>query len=480
MLKRISKMGVALSLVAMFAMPRDASANGRAPASSQIVVDPTNKDHMVMRVTFGALVTYDGGLSWHWICEQAIGFSGVEDPAYTIVQSGGIASATFQGVSASVDGCSWKFAKDAPSTTVDDAGNTHIYDGGQMEKQVFVDLVSRTEDMKKLLAISSGFSNRDDAGTLFFTSRVFNSEDNATTWAQIGNDIDPAIILETVEVAKTDPLRLYLSGARGVGVNPIGVFLASTDGGQHYVETSIPLVKWPEGSKEKDELSVFIAAVSPNDANTLYVRTSVADYSSPTRLFVSNDGGATFKLILTGKGPLLGFALSPDGNTIYVGGPKDGLLMASASSYEWQQKNTMQVHCLTRTADTLWACSNPANFVAAASTDDGVTFSKQLLLNQIVGPVDCPSGSNVQAECVSRWPEQKAILGIPTETDGGDLVVNEDGSVAPPSSAPPATVEGGNGGCSCSLEEGGRFTGPLAGGMLAMMLAYLRRRKRRG
>lgn len=466
--------------MSVLSLARDARANGRAPASSQIVVDPVNKNHMVMRVTFGALVTDNGGATWHWVCEQAIGFSGVEDPAYTIVQSGGIVSATFQGLSTTVDGCAWKFAKDDPSTTIDDAGLTHTYDGGRMDKQVFVDLVSRPNDMTKLLAISSGFSSKDEDGGMFlFTSRVFNSEDNAATWKQIGTDIDPSVVLETVEVAKTDPSRLYLSGARNVGVNPIGVFLASKDGGEHYVETSIPLVKWPSGSKEKDELSIYIATVSPNDANTLYVRTSVADYSSPTRLFVSNDGGATFNLILTGKGPLLGFALSPDGNTIYAGGPKDGLLMASTANYEWQQKNTMQVHCLTRTADALWACSNPSNFVAASSTDDGVTFTNQLLLKNIVGPVECPAGSSVQAECVSRWPQQKEVLGIPTETDGGDLVVNNDGSVVPPPATPPSG-DGGGGGCSCSLEEESRFTGPFAGGALAMMFAYVLRRKRRG
>ena len=48
-------------LFASALVPSIALANGRFPLANQLVVDPTNPDHMVARATFGILDTHDNG-----------------------------------------------------------------------------------------------------------------------------------------------------------------------------------------------------------------------------------------------------------------------------------------------------------------------------------------------------------------------------------------------------------------------------------
>src|SRR5687768_951087 len=55
-----------------------ARANGRYPLADQIVVDPGNPEHVVARATFGLLDSSDGGKTFRWICERAVGYYGVE------------------------------------------------------------------------------------------------------------------------------------------------------------------------------------------------------------------------------------------------------------------------------------------------------------------------------------------------------------------------------------------------------------------
>ena len=56
-----------------------ASANGRYPNADMLIVDPGEPSHLVLRATFGTLVSRDGGQRWSWICEESIGYTG--DPA---------------------------------------------------------------------------------------------------------------------------------------------------------------------------------------------------------------------------------------------------------------------------------------------------------------------------------------------------------------------------------------------------------------
>src|SRR6185312_5489891 len=127
--RRVALVTLAAS-IASVTWGRPAAANGRFPQASQIVFSPAGRATIVMRTTFGLLVSHDHGASWQWICEAAIGLGGAqEDPCYGVTQSGAIVGGLWQGLAVSPDtGCDWAFA------------------GGALAHQVVVDLAVRPDD----------------------------------------------------------------------------------------------------------------------------------------------------------------------------------------------------------------------------------------------------------------------------------------------------------------------------------------------
>src|SRR6185436_15964627 len=72
-------------------------------------------------------------------------------------------------------------------------------------------------------------------------------------------------LVATVDVAPSNPQRIYLSGW---GPNSTGVLLRSDDRGETYSALRLPT------DAENDEVP-FIAAVDPDNADALYVRTDL-------------------------------------------------------------------------------------------------------------------------------------------------------------------------------------------------------------
>ena len=60
-----------------------AAANGRFPASNQIVFSPNNDNLIVLRTSYGILPSHDNGATWAFVCEDALGLgpTAVEDPS---------------------------------------------------------------------------------------------------------------------------------------------------------------------------------------------------------------------------------------------------------------------------------------------------------------------------------------------------------------------------------------------------------------
>src|ERR1700730_7144899 len=56
---------------------RTASANGRFPASNQIVFSPSDSNLVVARTTYGILPSHDNGTTWGYLCEEALGLPAV-------------------------------------------------------------------------------------------------------------------------------------------------------------------------------------------------------------------------------------------------------------------------------------------------------------------------------------------------------------------------------------------------------------------
>ena len=396
MSRRLLALLVALATVLLAPGVR---ANGRFPASNGVIFSPASEDEVFVRVTFGLLVSRDRGKSWRWICERAIGFSGFEDPSYVVTKTGAIVVGLFDSLRVSRDGgCTW---------------NTVITDA-----RVFIDLTERPDGA--IVALSSSYDRHTDAGSTY-RSQLFLSTDDARTFTPLGVRLDPTLLAESVEVAPSRPDRIYISAVRGADSSRKGVMLVSDDSGEHWSERALDLAP--------KELAPFIAAVDARRPDRVFARTS-ASPESPTRLLVSDDGAKSYRTLFDAKGPLLGFALAPDGASLHAGGPDDGLLSGRVDGSPLTKASALKVQCLSQRGETLWACSNEANgFVAGTSNASG-PFTARLHLKDIGGAMECPRGSAVAKECETEWVKMRSDLGLddlPSDAGANDAGANDAG-----------------------------------------------------
>jgi hypothetical protein len=446
-------LGIAFGLAALAASSA-ARANGRYPTANQIAFMPNDPSTMVTRSTFGLLVSHDQGASWDWVCEQALGFSMAQDPSVGLLGRSAIAVGTYGGLVTSLDtGCGWGFV------------------GGALSNVPVVDIVVRRDAPANAYVLLSKYVPSRDGGSGSYATQVFATTDGAATWSALGAAIDPTYFVETIEVAKSDPLRLYVSATAGYGASTTAWLLVSRDHGASWTPRAIPFDPMREHAP-------YIAAVDPSNADQVYVRNGGG---STSRLFVTTDAGATFGEKWSG-GAMLGFALREDGAKVYVGGATDGVQVASTSDFVFTKTSSTPVQCLASHGATLYACSGDktGGFAVGASEDDGATFRPVLHLSDVRGPLAC-APSTAEAQCSQYWPGIHGVLtsgsdaGADAATfDAGaaDAAVADTGetkSVAPMSSA-------ASHGCSESSSANG--AAPLALAIATMLAMRARTRLR--
>lgn len=431
-------LGLAAALAA-----QAAEANGRFPAAGQIVVDPGDPSHIVVRATHGFLTTRDAGQNWDWICEQAVGFSGEVDPPIAITADGSVLAGVFDGLSvAHGETCDWPFI------------------GGDLTKRYVVDVSTERQDPEASVALSS-----NGLGNNAFLTRLWASPDNAVTWAQAGVDLPADFLGLTVDVAPSDPMVVYSSGLVAVGGGMyVGAVERSIDRGQTWERFDVP------GSDSST--APYLAAVDPVNPERVFLRLD----GEMGKLFVSPDGGETWDLVFTGEGKLKGFALSPDGATVLVGGEADGVWRAPAATLEFVKVSEVAVECLTWAGAGVYACASEftEGFTIGLSTDEGETFSPIHHLPCLRGPLACDPATSVGRECPSQWPVLSAILDQPScyGAGGGSSTSSTSGGMP---SLPPGD---GAGGCGCRTapaDEG--MVAALGLGMAALVLRVRRRRR---
>jgi mono/diheme cytochrome c family protein/photosystem II stability/assembly factor-like uncharacterized protein len=441
--KRHRARAAGFALASAMALPiAPAFANGRYPSANQLVISHSNPQLMVLRTTFGILVSPDGGANWDWVCESAVGYGrddAAEDPAIGL----GVASiilGTQEGLVASRDtGCSWAFANGAPT----------------------IDVALRPDVPGSGLALSSNPS-RIDGGVLFLPA-LLETRDDAVTWAPYGAPLDALVRPDTVEVTASDPHRVYVSGVKLVQGVAQGVLLASADDGQTWREGAVPAFA------PNDE-AVLVGAVDPTNADRVYLR--IVQFFGGA-LVVTDDGGRTFRSpVLTSPVPMPGFALSPDGSKVYVG-TDTGLLVAKASDLVFARTSSIPIQCLAATDTTLFACSSDEAgcFSLGVSTDDGAHFTPVLRLDRIRGPLRCSATSAV-SQCAAQWPALRDALAPPASptqspcAPGGGNGADPDGGAA---HATPEPARKAASGCLCAGP--GAYPPGWALGLLGMAAA---------
>lgn len=443
-----------------------ASANGRFPAANQIVVDPSDPNHIVVRTTYGILVSSDGGKAWDWICEQAVEWTGQYDPPVTLSQNGSLVAGIYDHLGVGTQGgCVW----DRPAP---------------LEGKNVIDVSTQKNDLKVVVALTSNAI----AGGMF-VSQVWRSSDNGGTWAQVGIDLPTDFVGTTLDVAPSDPKVIVTSGQTGKG-GP-GVLQLSLDDGASWIKRDIP-------GTDIDHVP-YIAAIDPTDPLKIYVRLT----GPQGVLLVTSDGGISWTTAFTGQGILKGFALAPDGSSILAGGETDGIYQISTADFMATKISDVHAQCLAWTNDAVYACGPEAKdgFTVGKSSDGGKTFTPLNLLACVRGPLVCDAMTDVGMTCPAVWPATAELIDQPSCPKGtggaggaggsgnaGAGVGGSGGSgesASSGSSSSSASGAGGGGGGStgqgcgaCDVGSSSRASWGGVGFALAGLLSLLRARRR--
>lgn len=429
-----------------------AAAHGRFPAAGLIAVQPGDSERLLVRSTYGVLTSGDGGETWSWLCPEAIGFDGdKEDPAVVITGNGSVAMGTFDGLSNSTDGiCDWNYV------------------GGDLADRYFIDVQPVQTDTSALVALSS---NGVPGGT--FEVNLWQSSDDAASWQAMGGPLPDHFLALTLGLSAGDGERLYLtgrdSGASGVEEDLIGALYRSEDRGQAWERFDVPgtddgTVPYIGGVDPSDPDRVFVANLRQEEGEVVYFG-----------LLLTDDGGASWTVVYTADSAIGGFALSPDGKTVAIGGTEVGLLMADATAapaeMTFKTVSSLRIGCITWDPAGLFVCADNFvdGFAVGVSQDDGQTFEPLMTLSSTCGPpAACGSDTSVGLECVPRWPaEQKELDAFSCE------------------SAAVGGGEGSTGACGCDVLPPSRSAAAdawgwrlFAGFVLLLGLSALRYRQR--
>jgi photosystem II stability/assembly factor-like uncharacterized protein len=468
--------------VTLLSLSVPAAANGRFPASNQLVFSPSDQNLMVLRTSYGLLPSHDNGSSWGYICEDALGLGtvAVEDPSVGLTANNSLIAGVSVGLNVSTDvGCNWNCQ------------------GGPLLAAPIADIAVRPDTPASAVAITRQYVQTDAAQEQTL-SQIYETTDNGSTWSPIGTPIDPTIIVQTLDVTKGDPNRIYVSGTRSFGSNKTAVLLVSTDKGNTWTPLTLPAAQYDPSTED----SIYIGAIDPSNADTVYMRSSGLVTGGQSRLTVVTNASSAKPTFTTARifdveagfsgestGELLGLALSSDGSKVYVGTKEDGLWMASASDLKFTKKHDMVVQCLATRGTELWACSaEVSGFILGVSTDDGTTFTSKLpLLGALTGPIACAPnqgeagiGCHASANSSECEPSYETFCGyygcgIPeggagSSSGGSSGTGDAEGNPAPSSSTCNVSFVG-----ICKCGGGAMFAGAV--GIAAV--AIRRRRRRR-
>ncbi|HJL06835.1 MAG TPA: hypothetical protein RMH85_29450 [Polyangiaceae bacterium LLY-WYZ-15_(1-7)] len=433
------------------ALPDAARAHGRFPEAHQLVLHPTDDAILGVATTFGLVLTDDGGASWRWVCRPVMGVQLTEDPPFRMLADGTILGATFDGLSVGEPGgCAWAFA------------------GEPLEGSVVIDAALAPDDPTVAYALTS------DGGA---ENGVFRSDDGGASWAPTGPPVG-AILFERIRVAPSDPERIYLSGVRPATVaepERAGFVHRSEDGGASWEELPFAL-----GDGERN---VLLLGVDPADPDTLYARTVPQRERTdvPERLIRSQDGGATWETVLE-VGEVTGLTFL--GGVLHVGArpsPADGrggLWRAGEAGLE-PIRDDLAIGCLEARGGELWACAQnwADGFALGRSADGGATFEPVLRFDEMIGPVICPAGAEIEAACEVADEDIERDLLFADCGGYGDGGVPLDGATCEDGGAGADAGSGGGGGCAAG--GGGGAGGGAGTAALALFgLATLGRRRR--
>lgn len=375
-----------------------ADANGRFPQTTNVRFKPGDLDFIIVPSSFGLLISNDGGQNFRWVCEDAIGYSGVYDPDYAFSQDGALYATTFEGLRVSNDdGCSWENV------------------GAPLTNDKFTNQVEVGPDGRVWATTSTGGQPNDvyvaaGDGETFVATGDLLTEDNGW-WL-------------SVATTPADPDRIYVSGylPQGSETPPEGRMRRSIDGGDTWenLDAALALETGDIDWGEADPLFYLLGA-SPMNEDVLFARAVAVNPPLGDAIYRSGDGGQSWTKVVDFADSVGGFTIRADGMGVIAGTQnrclddaedemKGCVYVSNNAGVDWTQPAAQpMMNCVGERSDgTLFACGanfEPDLFALGMSDDNGESWDAVWRFADFEsdrptnGPLDCPAGTSQDDLC---------------------------------------------------------------------------------
>ena len=363
-----------------------ASANGRPPGTSTINFRQGAEQHIAAGMTFGLVMSHDGGTTWQWTCEKAVLYGGMYDPDYVYSPTGALFATTFDGALVNRDGCVFQPTSFATK---------------------FISSITQGPDGSVLVAAADtpGAGNPGDA-------KIYKSTDNGMTFnlgatAGLVNDW-----YNSLEVAPTDANRVYLSGYRITAGMRSWQIYKSLDGGSSFTPVT------STGFTTSDNSSIDIVGIKRGAPDTVFARVSIVDGALGDAIWRSDNAGQSWmKIFPTSTFAVrddLSFVVRGNGDLVIASRNSGAFVSRGPTNATWEMvAGAPHVNCLVENAaGELWACTQnfgapgtPSDGAGIMKTTDLASWTSVLRYQEIQGPIDCPVGTRTHDQCVYACPD---------------------------------------------------------------------------
>jgi MYXO-CTERM domain-containing protein len=422
---RAALLGAALGAVAPAA-----SAHYGIPRAFSIIFGPEGTNRVLVRSDiWGIMRSWDNGQSWQWSCAEVFGgkSSQAEYHPMVVTSTGRIVvGSSFDGLFLSDNFCEWRKDTSFGSALV-------------------ADVTTAGSDLLVLTSTSG------DTG---YDTLLWKSTNQGDSWTKAGTPMPRDFIGSQVRVAPSDSTRVYVVGIAPEG--KVGRVQRSDDGGTTWANHEFNF------DTTKQIGAYFrLPMVHPTRPDVAFIRVDMPEglgQDAPDSVLGTKDGGLTWTKLFDSTGDLPGLTLSPDGKTLLIAGPVDGIRSADVDDAltrgpaAFEQVFDGMVWGLNWASDgTLYAGNNNFGGVdvpeitLGVSHDGGRTFELMMNICQIGYPDSCGASTTLAAQCEGLWDNKEEMLGF-----GYDFVYGErcvapgggDGGIAASGDA--------KGSCACS------------------------------
>jgi len=443
---------IALVCLMLAGVPQGARANGRPAGTSTITFRPGHETDIAAGLTFGLVFSHDGGKTWSWTCEDAVGYGGMYDPHYVYSPSGALFATTFTGLKVERDSCTYGLVPASPA---------------------FVSAATQGPAPDHALYYAA-VQPADATHVVDFA--IYKSTDDGLTFPTKSAPTATVNWWQSIAVAPSNAQRLYLTGyayvpGTGTGMVKQQLMFRSDNGGTSWVPLLVTdFVVAPNSDIE-------IVGIASDDPDHVYARVKLDDNMQSDSIYVSVNKGAKWTKIRSKPVAIGAFvvraALNAGGkHDLILGTQSVGAEISHDDGASWAAlNNAPHMNCLVESsAGELWACTQnygttgvPSDDAGIMKTTDLATWTKVLKFQELTDAVSCADGSIQQKTCVANWCAVCSQLGC-TPSAAYACPTNMEAPVTAPA----------KGGC-CDSGSGGAGALALS---LAVGLVLLRPRRR--